>query len=119
LQTKNLLPSFEEAGHVATTIIESMLQAAFELGEKFVSACQQEFSRGVIGPFALQCVIRSGPPQKEFVVYDISLRMPGSPGIKFTPYSEYLFGRSVSMGQRVAMEIKKAQQLGALDLILT
>jgi 5-formaminoimidazole-4-carboxamide-1-(beta)-D-ribofuranosyl 5'-monophosphate synthetase len=45
--------------------------------------------------------------------------MPGSPGIKFTPYSEYLFGRSVSMGQRVAMEIKKAQQLGALDLILT
>ncbi len=119
LQTKNLLPSFEEAGHVATTIIESMLQTAFELGEKFVAACQQEFAPGIIGPFALQCVIRSGPPQKEFVVYDISLRMPGSPGIKFTPYSEYLFGRPVSMGQRVAMEIKKAQQVGALDLILT
>ena len=32
-----------------------------------------------IGPFALQCVIAAGPP-KEFVVYDVSLRIPGSPG---------------------------------------
>ncbi len=119
LQKQGILPNFEEAGHIAATLIESMIDQAFEIGYRFVQTCQQEFKDGIIGPFALQCAIKAGPPKKEFVVYDVSLRMPGSPGIKFTPYSEYLFGRPVSMGQRVAMEIKRAHELGCMEKILT
>jgi len=70
LLTKKVLPSFEEVGRTATTIIESKLQSVFELGEKFIFACQKEFTKGIIGPFALQCVTRSGLIEKQFVVYD-------------------------------------------------
>ncbi len=63
---------------------------------------------GVIGPFGLQTVITAGPPKKEIIVFDVSPRMPGSPGIFATPYSGYLYGQNISMGKRVAMEIKEA-----------
>jgi 5-formaminoimidazole-4-carboxamide-1-(beta)-D-ribofuranosyl 5'-monophosphate synthetase len=49
-------------------------------------------------------VIVSGPP-KDFVVYDVSLRIPGSPGTRYTPYSAYRWGRDVSVGERIAMEV--------------
>jgi 5-formaminoimidazole-4-carboxamide-1-(beta)-D-ribofuranosyl 5'-monophosphate synthetase len=72
----------------------------------------------VLGPFALQCVIAAGPP-KEFVVYDVSLRIPGSPGTRFTPYSAYLWGRDISVGERIALEVVAARDAGRLADILT
>ena len=42
---------------------------------------------------------------ENFIVYDVSLRIPGSPGTRFTPYSAYRWGRDVSVGERIAMEI--------------
>ena len=77
------------------------------------------FPPGVIGPFSLQSAITPGPPKKEIVVFDVSPRMPGSPGISASPYSGYLFGQNMSMGKRVAMEIKEAIEKGELDKILT
>ena len=50
----------EEAGHIAATVTESMLEPAFEMGERFVEAARQARPPGVIGPFALQCVIVRG-----------------------------------------------------------
>src|SRR3989344_6741344 len=101
-------PSFEEAGHMAVTTLESLLEPAFEIGEKFVKAAREIIPPGIIGPFSLQSIITAGPPKKEIVVFDVSPRMPGSPGIFATPYSGYLFGKSISVGKRVAMEIKEA-----------
>ena len=98
----------EEAGHIAATLTESMLEKAFDLGERFVRAAKDVDGIGVIGPFALQCVIVSGPP-KDFVVYDVSLRIPGSPGTRYTPYSSYRWGRDVSVGERIAMELAWAR----------
>ena len=46
--------TYEEAGHIAVTILESMLEPAFEIGEKFVKATEQMVKPGVIGPLALQ-----------------------------------------------------------------
>ena len=108
----------EEAGHIATTLTESMLEKAFEMGERFVAAARAASAPGVIGPFALQCVIVAGPP-KEFVVYDVSLRIPGSPGTRYTPYSAYLWGRDVSVGERIAMEVAMARDRDRLGEILT
>lgn len=110
---------YEEAGHIAVTVLESLLEDAFSLGEKFVKASKDLMPPGVIGPFALQTVITAGPPKKEIIVFDVSPRMPGSPGIFATPYSGYLFGQNISMGKRVAMEIKDAVRKGTLDKILT
>ena len=108
----------EEAGHIATTLTESMLEKAFEMGERFVKATQAADAPGVIGPFALQCVIVAGPP-KRFICYDVSLRIPGSPGTRYTPYTAYRWGRDVSVGERIAMEVVMARDAGRLGEVLT
>ena len=110
---------FEEAGHIAVTILESMLEGAFEIGENFVHASKEMIPPGVIGPFSLQSIITPGPPKKEIVVFDVSPRMPGSPGIFATPYSGYLYGKNISMGRRVAMEIKDAMKRNQIAMITT
>ncbi|MEI6221455.1 MAG: DUF1297 domain-containing protein [bacterium] len=112
-------PKFEEAGHIACTVLESMVEQIYELGERFVAAAAEEYAPGIIGPFALQCAIKSGPPKKELIVYDVSLRVPGSPGIKATPYSEYLWGEPVSIGRRIAMEVKEAMRRDQLGMVVT
>ncbi|MFZ0574494.1 MAG: DUF1297 domain-containing protein [Candidatus Cybelea sp.] len=108
----------EEVGHIATTVVESMLEPAFEMGERFVRAAREAQPPGVIGPFALQCIVAAGPP-KELVCYDVSLRVPGSPGTRFTPYSAYRWGRDVSVGERIAMEVVMARDTKRLQDVLT
>lgn len=108
----------EEAGHIAATLTESMLESAFEMGEAFVKAASESRPPGIIGPFALQCTIVAGPP-KALVCYDVSLRIPGSPGTRFTPYSAYRWGRDVSVGERIAMEVVMARDANRLNDILT
>ena len=115
---ETFVPGMEEAGHIAATLTESMLEQAFDLGERFVRAAREMRPPGIIGPFALQCIIAAGPP-KSFVVYDVSMRIPGSPGTKYTPYSAYRWGREMSVGERIAKEIVLARDAGRLADILT
>lgn len=116
---KKMSIKYEEAGHMAVTVLESLLEKAFELGEKLVKTSQKLFMPGIIGPFSLQSIIIAGPPKKDIVVFDISPRVPGSPGIMATPYGCYLYGKPVSVGRRIAMEIKKAIQSKSSAKILT
>ncbi|MBD3330744.1 DUF1297 domain-containing protein [Candidatus Peregrinibacteria bacterium] len=112
-------PSMVETGHIACTTKESILEKAFKEGEKFVKTLKQELSPGIIGPFALQGAMASLHGKEEFVVFDVSMRIPGSPGTRFTPSTTYLYGEPVSYGDRVAMEIKKALELDRLKDILS
>ena len=88
------------------------------MGAPFLQAARELNPPGVIGPFALQCAIVAGPP-KEFVCYDVSLRIPGSPGTRYTPYSSYRWGRDVSVGERIAMEIVFARDANRLEEVVT
>jgi 5-formaminoimidazole-4-carboxamide-1-(beta)-D-ribofuranosyl 5'-monophosphate synthetase len=115
---KRKRPSMIEIGHVACTLRESLLEHAFEVGEKFVESTNKNYKNGLMGPFALQgAFVEEG--KEEFVVFDVSFRMPGSPGTRFTPYSEYLHRKSISFGRRVAMEIKEAKKERKIDEITT
>lgn len=116
---KKLTVSYDEASHTAVTVLESMLEEVFEIGERFVEASKKLTSPGVIGPFALQSFIVPGRPRKEIVVIDVSPRFPGSPGITATPYSGYHFGKSVNVGRRIAMEIKEAIKMNRLNDIIS
>ncbi len=116
---KKIPIKYEEAGHISVTVLESMLEQAFELGERFIEASRKLVSPGIIGPFALQSIITPGPPKKDIVVIDVSPRIPGSPGIAATPYSSYLFGESLQVGRRIAKEIKEAVAKNRLKEILT
>lgn len=119
LKNNQVQIKYEEASHTAVTVLESLLEQVFAMGERFVEASKKFANPGVIGPFALQSMIVAGPPKKDIVVFDVSPRFPGSPGITATPYSGYLFGKSVNVGRRIAMEIKDAQANGQLDKIIT
>jgi len=111
-------PSTIEVGHIACTLRESLLEQVFEIGERFVAATAKEYKNGLIGPFALQgAFVEEG--KEEFVCFDVSLRMPGSPGTRFTPYSGYLYRESVSFGRRIAMEVKDAEKQKRIDEITT
>jgi 5-formaminoimidazole-4-carboxamide-1-(beta)-D-ribofuranosyl 5'-monophosphate synthetase len=116
---KKITIKYEEAGHMAVTVLESLLEPAFAMAESFVTASQKLVDPGVIGPFALQSIITPGPPKKEIVVIDVSPRMPGSPGIAATPYTGYLYGEKMSVGDRVGLEIKQAVTSKSLAKIIS
>ncbi|MFA6038773.1 MAG: DUF1297 domain-containing protein [Candidatus Peribacteraceae bacterium] len=114
-----------ETGHIACTVKESLLEKAFDLGEKFVKATQKlpksldPSGKGIIGPFALQGSVVAEEGKEDIVIFDVSLRIPGSPGVMATPYSGYLYGQSMSVGERVGMEIRKAVEEGRVEEIIT
>ncbi len=112
-------PKIIETGHYAVTMKESLLEKALELGEKFVTTMKKEVSPGIIGPFALQGAVVAEDGKEDFVIFDVSMRIPGSPGTRFTPYSGYLYGDSISYGERIAVEIKMAVKSKKLEKILT
>ncbi|MFH2106276.1 MAG: DUF1297 domain-containing protein [Candidatus Micrarchaeota archaeon] len=100
-----------EAGHIACTVRESLLQNVFEQAEKLVKSAEKQYKPGIIGPFALQGAIEERDGKERFVTFDISFRIPGSPGTRFTPYSGYIFGETMSFGRRIAKEIKEAKKI--------
>jgi 5-formaminoimidazole-4-carboxamide-1-(beta)-D-ribofuranosyl 5'-monophosphate synthetase len=116
---KYLEPKLVETGHIAVTTKESILEKIFKIGEQFVETCKKEHPPGIIGPFALQGAVASQEGKEELVIFDVSMRIPGSPGTQSTPYSGYLYHDSISYGERIAMEIKKAIEEDKLDWICT
>jgi 5-formaminoimidazole-4-carboxamide-1-(beta)-D-ribofuranosyl 5'-monophosphate synthetase len=114
-----LKPKIIETGHIAATTKESIIEKIFTLGQKFVKTTQKEYPPGIIGPFALQGAIAADKGKEEMVVFDVSMRIPGSPLTRFTPHSGYLYGDSISYGERIAMEIKRALELNKLKEIVT
>jgi len=116
---KHIKPKLIETGHYAVTVKESLLEKIFTLGEKFFRITQKENPPGIIGPFALQGAVVAEEGKEDIVIFDVSMRIPGSPSTSFTPYSGYLYGYSISYGERIGLEIKKAIEMGKLDLICT
>ncbi len=116
---KYMKPKMIETGHIAATTKESIIEKIFNLGEKFVETTKKEVPPGIIGPFALQGSIAADKGKEEMVVFDVSMRIPGSPLTRFTPHSGYLYRDSISYGERIAMEIKKAAQQDRLKEIVT
>jgi len=116
---KYMNPKLIETGHIAATTKESIIEKIFNLGEKFVKTTWDECTPGIIGPFALQGAISADKGKEEMVVFDVSMRIPGSPLTRFTPHSGYLYGDSISYGERIAMEIKKAIEKDKLKEIVT
>jgi len=106
-----------EVGHQPASVRESLLEKVIEAGERFVEAVREEYPPGVIGPFALQGAINK---DLEFVVFDVSLRVPGSPMLGTTsPYSKYHYGFVLGVGRRIAMEIRRAAEQDRLKEVVT
>jgi len=112
LMTQNI-----EVGHTPASIRESLQEKVFEIGDKFATAVRKEYPPGVIGPISLQSVVTI---DLDFVVYDVSLRVPGNPIMATTsPYAKYYYGFTMGIGRRIAMEIRSAIEKGKLSSIVT
>jgi len=106
-----------EVGHYGATMRESQVEKIYRAGRKFVEACKKEYPPGMIGLFALQGVLNK---QLEFVVFDASLRVPGSPCLGSTsPYMKYKYGEEIGSGRRTAMEIDEARRKSTLTEVIT
>ena len=112
IQTQNI-----EVGHTPASIRESLLEKVFEMGDKFAVAARKEYPPGIIGPISLQSAVTT---DLDFVVYDVSLRVPGNPIMATTsPYTKYYYGHTMGVGRRIAMEIKNAAAQRKLRDIVT
>jgi 5-formaminoimidazole-4-carboxamide-1-(beta)-D-ribofuranosyl 5'-monophosphate synthetase len=95
-----------EVGHTPASIRESLLEKVFEMGDRIAIAARKEYPPGIVGPISLQSIVTV---DLDFVVYDVSLRVPGNPIMATTsPYAKYYYGYTMGVGRRTAMEIKKA-----------
>jgi len=112
-------PEYTVCGHNSATLRESLLEKAFELGEKYVKATQEEYSPGIIGPFCLQtCVDKD----LNFYIYDVAPRGGGGTNVHMAvghAYGNALWRINMSTGRRLALEIKRATEMDKLGEIVT
>ncbi|WP_290596297.1 MULTISPECIES: formate--phosphoribosylaminoimidazolecarboxamide ligase family protein [unclassified Archaeoglobus] len=117
----------EEIGHFGVTMRESKQQEVYEACEKFLRACERELPPGIIGMFGLQGAMAysyEDETKLEFVIFDVSFRVPGDPAIG--PTSPEMRNLSLKHGVRIEdpldltmMEIKKAVETGRIKEIVT
>jgi len=108
-----------EVGHVPVTIRESLLEKLFIAGEKFVEATKKIEPPGIIGPFTLQLLVTK---DLEIVVYDVSPRIGGGTNAYMgigSQYSKLYFGKPISMGRRIAIEVKECLEFKCLEEVIT
>ncbi|MBU4453978.1 MAG: DUF1297 domain-containing protein, partial [Euryarchaeota archaeon] len=92
------------------------LPEVFEMGERVVEKSIEMFG-GMTGPFCLETVLTD---KLEFKVFEISARIVAGTNLfpAGSPYTEYT-GQNISMGRRIALEIKHAAALNKLDEVLS
>jgi len=119
LDLKDIAIEYIEIGHEPATVRERMLIKLIDIGERFVEASKRLILPGIIGPFTLQLMIT---PELEVVVFDVATRIGGGTNIYMgigSQYSKLYFGKPISMGRRIAMEIKMCIEQGCIDKVVT
>jgi 5-formaminoimidazole-4-carboxamide-1-(beta)-D-ribofuranosyl 5'-monophosphate synthetase len=117
----------EEIGHYGLTIRESKQPLLWSAAKKFVNVAATEYPPGVIGLFGLQGAIAynpQDPKELEFVVFDLSPRIPGDPAIG--PTSPEMRNLSLKHAKYIGdpldltiLEIQRAAELNRLQEVVT
>ena len=113
------IPEMTVVGHNTATIRESLLEKAFELGEKFIKASKEHYDPGIIGPFCLQTCIHK---DMNYYIYDVAPRLGGGTNVHVSvghPYGNALWRKPMSSGRRIAMELRMAAEQDRLLEVLT
>jgi len=119
LPEHQMVPEYTVTGHNSATLRESLLEKVFVLAEKYVKATQEYYSPGIIGPFCLQTTVDK---DLNFYIYDVAPRVGGGTNVHMSvghPYGNALWRRPMSTGRRLAMEIRRAVDMGKLEEIVT
>ncbi|MHA1166455.1 MAG: DUF1297 domain-containing protein [Candidatus Hodarchaeales archaeon] len=111
----------EEIGHKGLTMRESKKPLVYNAAEQFLDGVVKHFPPQHIGLFALQGAINE---ESEFVIFDISPRVPGSPCLG--PTSPEMRRLSFKYNRKVEspldlcmMDIREAENTGTIEKITT
>ena len=113
------IPEMTVVGHNTATIRESLLETAFELGEKFITASKEHYDPGIIGPFCLQTCIDK---DMNYSIYDVAPRIGGGTNVHVSvghPYGNATWRKPMSSGRRIARELRRAAEQDRLLDVLT
>jgi len=114
----HLDPSYNVVGNIPIVLRESLLCEVYAMGERFVEAASRLVPPGMTGPFCLEGIYdREG----KFITFEFSARIVAGTNLYLegSPYSGLIFDEPMSMGRRVAREIRIANGKDVLQQILT
>ncbi len=116
LAEAGIYPTFVVTGNLPLMVRESLLPRIFEMGEQVVEKSLELFG-GMIGPFCLETVVTDS---LELKVFEISARIVAGTNlyISGSPYSD-LVDEKLSMGRRIAREIRIARDKGMLSEVIS
>jgi len=113
-----LTPTFRVIGNSPLVLRESLLMDIFRDGEGFVEASKRLVKPGAIGPYCLEMICdESG----KLYTFEFSGRIVAGTNlfVNGSPYSDLIYDEPMSMGRRIAREIRKAAESGEMDRITT
>jgi 5-formaminoimidazole-4-carboxamide-1-(beta)-D-ribofuranosyl 5'-monophosphate synthetase len=90
----------------------------YKMGENFVHAAERLVPPGMPGPFCLEGMYDS---EGKFTTFEFSARIVAGTNLYLdgSPYSGLLYDEPMSMGRRIACEVKIAKKKGKLDKVVT
>lgn len=111
-------PSYTVIGNLPLVLRESLLDEVYKMGENFVRASERLVPPGMPGPFCLEGVYDS---ESRFTTFEFSARIVAGTNLYLdgSPYSGLLYDDPMSMGRRIAREVKIARKAHKLDMIVT
>jgi len=140
-QKMKKVPSFEVTCHLAMSLRESLLKEVHRYADAFLLATTKYETPGIIGAWCLQTLITWSkipgaaveyglydvPAGKETymhvpVTQDVALRHGGGTNVHMGVGSQYanaMYQRRMSMGDRIALEIRRAKTMNKLEEIVT
>ncbi|MDE1765409.1 MAG: formate--phosphoribosylaminoimidazolecarboxamide ligase [Thaumarchaeota archaeon] len=112
------IPSFNVVGNSPLVLRESLLEEVYAMGERFIESAKKLVPPGMIGPFCLEGVYDDN---STFTTFEFSARIVAGTNLYIdgSPYSSLTYGEPMSMGKRIAREIKEAKKENKLQRIIT
>jgi len=114
----NDIPSFNVIANSPLVLRESLLDNVYTMGENFVEASAKIVPPGMNGPFCIEGVYDQNA---QFKVFEFSARIVAGTNmyVNGSPYTTFIYNEPMSMGRRIAREIKKADEQNKIDVIVT
>jgi 5-formaminoimidazole-4-carboxamide-1-(beta)-D-ribofuranosyl 5'-monophosphate synthetase len=114
----NNIPSFNVIANSPLVLRESLLDDVYKFGESFVEASKRLVAPGMNGPFCIEGVYDANA---KFTTFEFSARIVAGTNIfmEGSPYTTLLYDVPMSMGRRIAREIKDADSKNQLDKVVT
>lgn len=111
-------PSYVVVGNIPIVARESLLPRILEMGDSVVRVSKRIAPPGMLGPFCLETMVNHN---LEFIAFEISARIVAgtNPYVEGSPYSSLTYGPGMSMGRRIAREIREAIKKGREEEFFT